>query len=118
MTLTATETISDVIEGLVESYEIDGCLREFINEGRCDRFAEIIVDSGFGEAVWGDGLPRNAWSPAITDEMWDGHYRDNVAPYHCFIMYDGRYYDSESPDGVEWPDQLKCFVRLEEYWRR
>jgi len=63
---------------------------DLINEGRCDYFAsavEQLVPSC--DATWGPG--------------------------HCFVRCDDRYYDSETPEGVEYPDQLPFFSRYQTY---
>jgi len=101
--LTITTAILDCINQWAETP------RE-INRGNCDTFANQIETLGFGEAVWGDELSPEDWS--FSSEDWFTNY----APYHCLILYQGRYYDSECPEGVKWPDQLPYYRRQIQYW--
>lgn len=84
-----------------------------INNGRCDEFAETLEMKGFGVAVWGSQIPIESWSLFIQDVvgngiLWDFDY---FADCHCFAFYREKYYDSECPQGCEYPDQLPIFQR-------
>lgn len=107
-------TIHDAIEDLVAAYAnmIPPSTREEINSGQCMDFAVDLKDMGFGTYIWGQELPRKGWGPEITDEIWNHWWYRHHRYGHCFTIYKGRYYDSESPDGVEWPEQLQCFQRF------
>lgn len=110
-------TIFEVIEGLVNEYVPQyNTNREHINTGNCVDFAQDLENLGFGVATWGSELSFEHWGPDITEEMWDRYYRYKVVCCHCFTIYEGRYYDSETPEGVEWPDELPCFIRSKEFW--
>lgn len=75
--------IGDVILSAVEIWErLYGLDSEDINHGCCDDFAGDISRTVEGaEPVWDDEL---------------GGQGD-----HCLIVYRGRFYDSETPDGVD-----------------
>ena len=78
-----TQTINDMILEFDE-YPYD------INNGRCEDFAEAIVKK----------------MPGATS-MWNDF--DNDDPNHCYVRYNGRYYDAECPEGVNSPDDLPIF---------
>ena len=115
-TKTKPAIIFDAIENLVYEFIEAGHTRQSINEGACEDFAGIIADNGFGTAIWGSDIPFTCWQPHVTKSMWVTWYEHYVASRHCFIWYDGRYYDSEVSEGVDYLWQLPCFVRLEDYW--
>lgn len=77
-----------------------------INDGLCDQFAGVI-ERQFEEAkaLWGDELTKEFWE--TDDDDWITHH----APYHCFIVFRGKYYDSESPEGVDHPIDLFYYQR-------
>lgn len=78
-----------------------------INNGNCGDFACNIELNGFGVAVWGDEDWLN-WSFGIKDYPdWFTH----IAPYHCFIWHESKYYDSECPEGCDYADQLPFYQR-------
>lgn len=107
-------TISDAIEYLVHEYAnaIPPSTRQEINNGQCMDFAADLKNMEFGEVIWGCDLVREVWGPEITDEIWETGWAYNHRYGHCFTIYKGRYYDSESPDGVKWPEQLMCYQRF------
>lgn len=79
-----------------------------INGGWCAKFAEEVQE----EAI------KHGIKVELTDDQQLGH--DNYT--HTFMYFDGFFYDSESPDGVEnWQD-LPIFIRQAgnvvwwEYW--
>lgn len=82
---------------------------EQINCGNCGCFADDLESFGFGVAVWGDSLGYSCWTPGIENhnEDWFTH----IAPGHCFIMYEGKFYDSECSEGCEYADQLPFYQR-------
>lgn len=85
-------TISRVITRLVEEYDehpVD------INSGNCEAFADDVALAVPGaRAVWD-------WEadPDQEEYVW----------CHCFIEYEGRYYDAECPEGVKDWRQLPFF---------
>ncbi len=60
-----------------------------INDGRCDEFAEVVIERVPGAVFRDLGLE---WG-------------------HCVIEFDGRYYDAEEPEGVLHWRQLPLCVR-------
>ena len=100
-------TISEAIRDLADAW---GCSPQEINTGDCDSFAEMIVNQGFGKNVWGGELYEKEWSPrARSIETW---IKNGYAEGHYFTVYEGRYYDSECPEGVDWPDDLPFYQRV------
>ena len=93
------EDIATIIRTVVDEYFAkDGCTPYYINCGRCDYFAaDIIRRLGAGEALY-------------HDDMLDCTENEAMHWSHCFIAYEGRFYDSECPEGVDkWRD-LPVFV--------
>jgi len=67
------------------------CTPQQINTGNCDGFAQAITDVVIGaKYVWDDDKG------------------------HCFIAYNGRYYDSECPQGCLYSPDLPYYQRLKE----
>jgi len=98
------QTIKDICSRYYKTY---GLTAKKINNGNCDDFANDIEFNGFGCAVWGDEDWLN-WSLDIKNHLdWFTHF----APFHCFIWYEGKYYDSECPEGCEYADQLPFYQR-------
>ena len=100
--------ISGFIKNLVNSFISKGYAPNAyeINNGQCEDFAWIIECEGFGEMLWQDQLEE------ITDLTW-GEYKDEIEGYchHCFILYNGKFYDAECPSGVEHPKDLPLFAK-------
>ncbi len=70
-----------------------------INQGYCEEFAEEIckqIDGATEE--WGDEAPH----------LFTAFHSPDV---HCYIVYDGRYYDAEEPYGVDSPNKLPLYNR-------
>lgn len=92
--LPISEAIRELVQLYAESFETTPYT---INQGMCDQFAEDVRELIEGaEAHWGDEL---------TNED------DNQEQfgYHCIVHYEGRYYDSEHPDGVSDFRQISAF---------
>ena len=65
-----------------------------INNGHCSFFAEEVAKEFRGaKSIWDDS---HGW--------------------HCFVLYCGKFYDSECPEGVSHPKDLPFFKRVKE-WR-
>ena len=95
----SAKEIATIIDTVVAEYFAeDGCTPYYINCGRCDYFAaEVIRRLGAGDVFW-------------HDEMLDCTESEAIHWAHCFICYEGRYYDAECSGGVdEWRD-LPVFV--------
>lgn len=100
--------ITQTIENLCGQYydTLDLTARK-INNGECMNFAANVADLGYGVDIWGDE-DWLSWSPDIESYPdWFTHF----APYHCFVWYEGRYYDSECSEGCEYADQLPFYQR-------
>ena len=97
--------ITTIIVELLGEYTEDP---QTINNGLCADFAYNLEQITDGEAFWGDEICIMLWSSrAILSKDWFTHF----APGHCFLKLDGRYYDSECPEGVEFPDDLPYYQR-------
>lgn len=79
--------------------------------GRCMDFAVDIMNQGFGEDIWGHKLGIEYWSDAV--QAAPQHRAMNFRGIHCFIYYEGKFYDSETPQGCNYPDELLCYQRFE-----
>ena len=80
-----------------------------INAGLCMDFAAKIAKQGFGDDIWGNEVPIEYWTDAVQAV---GRYEaEYFMEIHCFIYYDGKFYDSETPQGCDYPDDLLCYQR-------
>jgi|TARA_Y100000034_G_scaffold113405_1_gene148393 hypothetical protein len=100
------DTVSDE---RVTNITIDN-IRYYINNGNCEQFAEIICEQIEGaEAWWGDMIGEE------DDDFWGlediENWVEDHAYAHCFIVYKGRYYDSEAPEGVDHPKDLPLYQK-------
>ena len=80
-----------------------------INNGICDDFAYKLEKMGFGEAIWGDDVCPALWSSNVFNlPDWFSHFVSG----HCFLMgNDKKFYDSECPQGCNYPDELPYYQR-------
>lgn len=77
--------IDQVREGYERLYGVDAC---GINSGLCEDFAHDVARLVPGaQATWVDELDPTLLGPHDA---------------HCVVVFKGRYYDAEAPDGVEW----------------
>lgn len=106
--VTETEHITRPILKLRVLYaKADGLKPHAINQGDCMNFARRIASMGFGQAVWGNDLDMSLYSENVQHiKNWMA-----IAYGHAFIWYDGKFYDSECPQGCDYPDQLPFFQR-------
>jgi len=112
MCYTLSMNITQEIENLIDQYHDQlGLTAKKINNGKCMKFAEDIVDLGFLNcvAIWGDDLPYSCWSK-VVQILWDNELEFYVGG-HCFIMYNNKYYDSECSQGCNYPDKLPFYQR-------
>ncbi len=95
--------IEDLIDATVAVYErLYGQDAYHINCGNCEDFAHDVLDLLGGET---DDL-RGVWH----DNMKDCTSREADEWAHCFIMFNGRFYDSQSSEGVDKWRELSAFV--------
>lgn len=81
---------------------------QLINNGRCEDFAGDIEKAGFGYAIWGGDVPIELWSELVYGiKDWFSDFADS----HCFTMFNNKFYDSECPQGCNYPDDLPFFQR-------
>lgn len=102
--------ITSAINKMLKKWERKGFSPSLINTGNCDSFAwELEKKFPKGRAMWGDDYPKYF----KTKVMQEGH---------CFFKYGKKFYDSESPNGTYYPDDLKYYQRVykedTEYWAR
>lgn len=90
--------IREVILARVEAWIENGFTAETINEGSCDDFAAEIAD-------------RVPGAVAIWDFEQSGDTKTEFHYMHCFVRYQGRFYDSETPSGVDDWLNLPTFQR-------
>lgn len=98
--------IGDIVNHLVNLYEeAYGTGAYQINCGLCEDFAHDLVWA-LGEDPYSHSCPIEIrWH----DEMEDCTEGEADFWSHCFVQYQGRYYDSQAPEGVAaWRD-LPCF---------
>ena len=91
--------IEAAVEALADLYcRSVGYTTEDINDGDCHDFAcnlRMLVDDG--EVYW-------------DDEIQQGASRG----YHAFLLYEGRYYDAELPQGADNWWELPFYARYEQ----
>jgi len=82
-----------------------------INNGLCEEFAMSVIGVGFGIALWQDELDQ------VTPLTW-GEVKEEIEGYchHCFILYNGKFYDAECPEGVTHPKDLPLFKKHIRYF--
>ena len=92
----ARERMAEAIKTLVVEYETHPY---DINCGMCEDFADDIEKRVPGaEVFWGEQLR----------EMFTAKHDPEC---HCFIRYDGYYFDAEEPYGVAHPAALPLYMR-------
>lgn len=98
--------VSKLIEQLLETYLKNGFKNAAdINCGYCQDFAEELV-----------GIINAVCDPKIegyANAFWDSDYC-HCESVHCFVEFDGLFYDSETPEGVEHPSDLPIYQRLKD----
>lgn len=96
-------SIDGVIENLCELYAaLYGVTPYKINCGMCEDFANDVQDLVPGaEGFWGDELT----------EPYEDFYQYG---YHHIIRYNGKYYDSQHPQGVDDFRNISAFLPLKE----
>lgn len=80
-----------------------------ICNGRCDEFASELADALGGEPK-DDGNevgPLMLWGDDVPQFFNKSHDPD----YHCFVKYNGKFYDAETPFGEASPAMLPFFMR-------
>ena len=94
--------IEDLIDATVCIYErLYGQEAYDINCGNCENFAHDVIRLLGG---WTDDL-KAVWQ----DDMKDCTSRE-VDESHCFIMFNGRFYDSQCSEGVDQWRELPVFA--------
>jgi len=96
-----TESIKALAISYIAKFDVVDDI-EGINEGFCGYFAEDIAKQIDGAvAIWDNEKIHS------TTKLQSYH--------HCFILFEERYYDSESPEGVDHPKDLFFYKREVEY---
>ena len=92
------------LKAFIMKLAVDRGIHPFmINCGGCEDFAlEVQEEFPAVEVMWGDEIPKE-FPKKLTKS-------DNIA-YHCFMKFNGRYYDAEEPEGVKKPYQLPLYQR-------
>lgn len=98
--LDITETVKALAELYLHRYNLDPSA---INGGMCWDFADDLKKL-FPEAETTDNYKMNGTSIEESNEGWS----------HGFIKLNGRYYDSEAPEGVTDWMELPCCKRCTE----
>ena len=97
-------TITDIIIALNKELAANhGTTPQETNEGNCEWFAEEVCRR------------IGCYPPPAL--LWDTHLDPSgeFDGVHCFVAHNGRFYDSERPEGVlDWR-QLPCFLRAQTY---
>lgn len=115
MDITQVLDITQVIKDQCAVYNHVECVTpQEINNGMCSDFADDVAHIGFGIAIWGDAVPIELWSELVLYEDWP-----HFACGHCFIMFNNKFYDSECPEGCDYPDELPFYQRqYKEYFEK
>lgn len=93
------DLVSQVIKELVLAWDKEGHSKFSINTGNCDYFAQELLEIfPDGNTMWGEDVPEKF--PEGVDP--DGH---------CFFELHGKFFDSESPKGVDSPHELQFYQR-------
>lgn len=95
--------ISEIIRAVVKVYEkLYDQDAATINCGNCEEFARDVICLMGGES----GSLVDVWNDELDETVNDS---SNPKPTHCFIRYRGKYYDSETPEGVRDWQKLPIF---------
>jgi hypothetical protein len=91
--------ITKYIRNRLKIWDRKGFSPRAINCGDCCMFAvELQKRFPRGKVAWGEEVGK--------------HFKTHVDQVgHCFFKYGKKFYDSESPDGVDCPDRLMYYVR-------
>jgi hypothetical protein len=90
-------SIPEIIKWTVKEY---GGNAKAINDGYCEEFTTDIIERMGGET-------KNLY------ELRDGYFSDSGdLPGHVWIYYNGKHYDSETPNGIKSWKSLPVFKRL------
>lgn len=93
-----SEVIRYEVKKWIESEYFNMKDAEDINNGKCSQFAKSVKDSL--------GSPEDL---EICSYGYDGgNYQSNA---HRWILYNGKHYDAECPEGVNKPRNLPIFRR-------
>ena len=98
------DDIGQAIRWLAEQYKrASGLSPRQINQGQCDNFASDL------QSLVSD-------SRLFCSEQFEDEWPD--VPGHCWVEFEGKWFDAETPDGVdEWKD-LPIFVRFIKWEKR
>jgi len=107
-----SKDISTIIKHLVKLwFKFYGEDAEEINCGNCEGFAGDVVDLlPEAESFWGDAFSAEFWGFSEEDVSY-------LTSGHCFILYMGKFYDSECSEGVDHPRDLP-FFKIEIEWQK
>lgn len=107
--------ISKVIRNVLAEWKKEGFTPAGINESFCEDFAEnvtYVFDEGV-KITWGMDEVDRYLGPIDLDA------KAEVSLGHCFLLYKGKFFDSERPDGVGEFLDLPFFQRSgAAYWVR
>lgn len=111
-----TRSILSLVNEFIEDPEFDDVSYDHdINDGYCADFATELWE-GYGRSYLDIVSDEDFIECGMTHEGRDGPHGDNYT--HTFIHYDGKFYDSEAPYGVDdWRD-LPIFKRQKENYGR
>ena len=105
--------ISNAVKLLTQKYNDEyGVSCDLINQGDCENFAEelydYLKDIGITGEILSDGLFFDPFGDEPDEMMWDVSEYGNKPidfnkvglPSHYWFYYNGKHYDSDSPQGV------------------
>lgn len=111
---TDNKTIRDIVKYLIKKFDDEyGITCDYINQGDCSTFAEelydILKDIGIKGEVLSDGLFYDPFGDEPVEMMWDVSMYgkkpkdfDKIGlPSHYWFYYNGKHYDSDTPNGVD-----------------
>ena len=78
-----------------------------INNGLCEDFALDVIQ--VMRDAWGFSRIFEVWGEDKMMEETGDEWTSVEITSHCFIEFRGRYYDSETPGGVDDWKKLPCF---------
>jgi len=106
--LNRPSTLAECAEALVALYEQNWNADAFqINCGDCDAFAMELIQIWTGEDRETDDAVV-LWGEDLED---DEDRSEDIAGLHACAKIEGRYYDSECPEGEDDWRALPCFAR-------
>lgn len=97
--------VPKLVNELIDTYLTNGFTDvKSINNGSCEDFAEELA-----ERINAICIP--CWE-GYAEAKWEYEYDNRLDSIHCFVEFNGMFYDSETPQGVHNFLELPIYSRI------